>query len=104
MHILVGILLLVILYLLYNKKENYDDVQVTPPEQAQQFAAKSSELSERDNIINNIKLNENTLKYLRFLLSEETDDNKVKEYNAQILQTNMIIDNFKNDLLKLNTI
>ena len=112
MHFLIVILLIVILYLVFNKKENYDDVQVNsltqlsqdqPQMVSQDQPQMSSEMSPRDKIISDINIATNTIKYLRFMLGDETNTDKIKDINKQIIETNLLVDKLKNDLLQVNS-
>jgi hypothetical protein len=125
-HILIGILLLVIIYLLFNKKENYDDVPVPPPlDQAPQMSSpsllqQSPQMSSpsllqqsqvvlaidstlKDKILNNIKMNNDTIKYLDIMLQNKLPPDTVESVNKQRTQLITDLDMLNNQLNMLTS-
>ena len=87
--ILFGLFLILIFYL-FNKKENYDNINVDTPQ--------SSEKPQRDKIIDEINENKDTIKYLKFLLVDEIDAEKIINISEQIKNITQIISALENKL------
>uniref|UniRef100_A0A6C0D8K1 Uncharacterized protein n=1 Tax=viral metagenome TaxID=1070528 RepID=A0A6C0D8K1_9ZZZZ len=110
MHILIGILLIVILYLVFNKKENYDDVpqiessSVQPLQQSQPYVLIPNDAQQnraaylRDNI-NGVN---NEISNLTNQILSENDTNKKILMLNQIQKLNNTSNTMQEELLEIN--